>query len=305
MSDISDVETALAQAVAAAVYPNSSSHPSVSGTDIVVYPGWPDQDGLSADLLKGKTHITVFPTAQERNTTRYEEREIVIVPPAPTLTLSISGPVPVPGQIEWDTPGVTWDSGGSFDDPLLNNIMVTVGGTVSVPQNLALRINGKFYTHSVQPSDTLASIASALATLIEAAISGTSVSGAVIIIGPTGWLQAARIGGFGTIAKEVRRQERVIMITVWANAPALRDQIAAAVDVELAQTNFLTLPDGFGARLIYKNSMVIDAQQKANLYRRDLNYTVEYATTVSKQRAAVIAPSLTVNSKYSSFVQTA
>jgi len=68
---------------------------------------------------------------------------------------------------------------------------------------------------------------------------------------------------------------------------------------------FLEMPDGFGARLIYKNSMVIDAQQKANLYRRDLNYTVEYATTVSKQRAAVIAPSLTVNSKYSSFVQTA
>ena len=51
------------------------------------------------------------------------------------------------------------------------------------------------------------------------------------------------------------------------------------------------MPDGFGARLIYKNSMVIDALQKANLYRRDLNYHVEYATTVSKQRAAVIAPS--------------
>jgi hypothetical protein len=279
--------------------------PSVSGTDIVIYAGWPQSDNLAADLANGKTHITVFPKAEERNTTRYPEYEHVIVPPAPTLTLKIGGPVLANGQVLFDTPGVTWDSGGDYDLGIARDVIVTVGGTVSVPQNLALRINNKFYTYAVQKGDTLASIATALASLVAAGVAGTSVTGAAITIGPTGRLQAARIGGFGTVTKEVRRQERVMMITVWANAPGLRDLIAAAVDVSLAETKFLCLPDGFGARLIYKNSMVIDADQKAGLYRRDLNYHVEYATTVSKQRAAVIAPSIALGSNFNSFAITA
>jgi hypothetical protein len=284
---------------------DATKSPSITGTPIVIYPGWPQEDNLATDLANGKTHISVFPSAQERNTTRYPEREQVVAPPSPTLTLAISGPGLVPGQKFFDAPGVTWDSGGNYDTGLQNSFVVTVGGAVSVPQNVALRINGKFYVYGVQSGDTPASIASALAALVAADVAGTSVSGAVIAIGPLGRLQAARVGGFGTIAKEIRRQERVMTITVWANAPALRDQITAAVDAALAETRFLTMPDGFGARLIYKNSMVIDAQQKAGLYRRSLNYTVEYATTFTKQRAAVIAPSVGIGSNFNSISVTA
>jgi hypothetical protein len=268
--------------------------PSVSGTPIVVYPGWPSSDNLAKALAAGITHITVFPQAQERNTTRYQEREQVITPPAPTLTLTISGPQLLAGQRIFDAPGVVWDAGNFDAGAVQRSFVVTVGGTVSSPQNLALRINGKFYAYAVQPKDSLAAIAAALAALVAADIAGT----AAITIGPTGRLQAARVGGFAGIAREVRRQERVMSVIVWANAPQLRDQIAGAVDASLADTRFLDMPDGFGARLIYKNSMVIDAQQKAALYRRDLNYLVEYATTISEQRAAVIAPSTTFNSEF-------
>lgn len=269
--------------------------PSISGTDILIYAGWPQEDNLATDLAKGKTHISVFPKAEERNTTRYPEREVVTAPAITTLTLEVTGPVLVAGQTFYDAAGQVWDGTGNYDGAVQRSMLVTVGGTVSLPQNLALRINNKFYVYAVQKGDTLASIAAAIGALIGADIAGTSVSGPVITIGPTGRLQAARVGGVGTVSREVRRQERVVMISVWANAPALRDKIAAAVDVALAQQRFLTMPDGYGARLIYKNSMVIDAQQKADLYRRDLNYTVEYATTVSKQRAAIIAPFANVN----------
>ena len=127
MSDISDIELALCQAIFAAVYPpvrldqtgltfdskenfdetstapvavnkfdtgvkfntgaqfDAKKSPSISGTPIVIYPGWPAEDGLAADLAAGKTHITVFPTAQERNTTRYPEREVVTIAPATTI----------------------------------------------------------------------------------------------------------------------------------------------------------------------------------------------------------------------------
>jgi hypothetical protein len=201
------------------------------------------------------------------------------------------------GQRIFDAPGVIWDT-GNYDAGVQRSFIITVGGTVTSPQNLALRINGKFYTYAVQPKDSLAGIAAALAALVAADIAGTSVTAAAITIGPTGRLQAARVGGFGTIAREVRRQERVMSVIVWANAPALRDQIAGAVDSCLADTRFLDMPDGFGARIIYKNSMVIDAQQKAALYRRDLNYLVEYATTISEQRAAVIAPLANLNTLF-------
>jgi hypothetical protein len=269
--------------------------PSISGTPIVIYAGWPQEDALAKDLAAGRTHVTVFPKAEERNTTRYPEREHVTTPPAPTLTLKVSGPALLPGQKFFDAPGVTWDAGGNYDVGLNRAFTVTIGGAVSSPQNVALRINNRFYAYAVQPDDTLATIAAALGAAVAAGISGTTVNGDVITIGSTGRLQAARVGGFGTVAREVRRQERVVAITVWANAPGLRDQIAAAIDVALAQMRFLTMPDGFGARLIYKNSMVVDALQKATLYRRDLNYTVEYATTVSQSRAAVIAPEIAFN----------
>jgi hypothetical protein len=202
------------------------------------------------------------------------------------------------GQHIFDAPGVFWDAGNYDANPIQSSFRITVGGTVTSPQNLALRINNKFYTYAVQPKDTLAGIAAALEALVAADIAGSSVTGPVLTIGPTGRLQAARVGGFATIAREVRRQERVMSIITWANSPQLRDQIAGAVDASLADTRFLDMPDGFGARLIYKNSMVIDAQQKAGLYRRDLNYLVEYATTISQPRAAVIAPSTTFNSEF-------
>jgi hypothetical protein len=272
--------------------------PTVSGTPVVIYPGWPSSDNLAKALAAGITHITIFPQAQERNTTRYQEREQVLAPPAPTLTLTISGPMLLAGQRIFDQPGVFWDAGNYDAGAVQRSFIVTIGGTVSSPQNLALRINNRFYAYAVQPKDTLAGIASALVALIAVDIAGTSVTGSAITIGPTGRLQAARVGGFGTIAREVRRQERVMSVIVWANAPQLRDQIAGAVDASLADTRFLDMPDGFGARLIYKNSMVIDAQQKAALYRRDLNYLVEYATTISEQRAAVIAPIANLNAEY-------
>ena len=100
--------------------------PTVSGTPIVIYPGWPSSDNLAKDLATGRTHITVFPKAEERNTTRYPEREIVTARPAPTLTLAISGPFLQADSILFDTPGVTLDqSGVVFDREIARTINVT------------------------------------------------------------------------------------------------------------------------------------------------------------------------------------
>ena len=298
MSDISDVLVVLVNAASAALYPSGTSQPSITASDIVVYPGWPASANLDQDLLAGKTHVSVFPKGDDRNTTRYREKRIVTKAPVETLTFT-KGLVNV-DHLQLEGGGnLLLEDGSSF---LLETqrTTITVGGTVTVPQNVMLRVSGKDYVYSVQSADTLASIAASLAALVVSDIAGTVSQGPTITIGLGGRLQAARVGGFGTVTREIKRQERLVMLTVWAAAPALRDTIAAAIDVALAQQRFLTMPDGYGARLIYKSSTVIDSLQKAALYRRDLNYSVEFATTATEQAAAVIAPKMTINSNYNS-----
>jgi hypothetical protein len=255
MADIIDVQQGLAALAAQAVYPNGTGQPSVAGVDILIYPGWPQQANLDADLLAGKVHVSIFPTAMERNTTRYPRddwQELAVN--AATLTLTIAGQT------------------------------VTVGGAMPSPfhaQNVMVMVNGLPYVYATQANDTLTSIATALAALIP----GASNVGAVITV--VGIISEARVGTSGTLIRETRRQERVFMLTVWADTPVKRDAVAKAIDELMATTQFLTMPDEYAARLIYRGSPVTDGHQKANLYRRDLNYSVEYATT--QQAAAVQA----------------
>ena len=77
--------------------------------------------------------------------------------------------------------------------------------------------------------------------------------------------------------QEVRRQEQGFRITCWCPTPATRDAAATAIDQALSGQHFLALADGTSGRLIYAGTTVFDQSQNARLYRRDLNYNVEYA----------------------------
>lgn len=96
----------------------------------------------------------------------------------------------------------------------------------------------------------------------------------------------------GSITRELRRQDRVFQITAWCSTPTQRDTIGAALDIAMAQIEFLALPDGYGARMIYRNSHVTDDLEKAKIYRRDFQYSVEYATTQTMS-ATVITQTIT------------
>ena len=252
MADLSDVGNALVALAAQAVYPNGTGQASVSGSAVRLFPGWPNPQQLDADLKAGGAQVSVFPRPDERNTTRYSKDWQQLSVNAQTLTLTIAGQT------------------------------VTVGGTIPPagnPHNVTVLANKVPYVYAVQVSDTLTSIATALAALIAVGIPGTTSTGAVITLPNSGRINSVRVGITGTSIREIRRQERVFVLSVWADTPTHRDAIAQAVDVALAATQFLTLIDQSAARLIYKGSMVIDQFQKDKLYRRDLFYTVEYATT--------------------------
>lgn len=252
MADINDVETALVNLIAAALYPNGTSQASAAGVPVVVYPGWPTASRLDADLLAGKSHVTVFAAGVERNTTRTARTWQQQTLNTSTLQLAVAGQT------------------------------ITVGGAMPVPFTphvLNLMINGLPHPYQVLATDTLASIAAALAALIAVDVPGTAAAGAVITLPVGARINAARVGVTGTAIRELRRQERAFRISIWSDTPDHRRAIAGIADVALGAVDRMTMPDGSTARLIYQSSMDVDAQQKAKLYRRDFMYSVEYATT--------------------------
>jgi hypothetical protein len=264
MADQSDVENVLVQAISAILYPGGVPEGPLPASAITaparIYRGWPNGDALDKDLAAGILNVSIFPpNGMERNVTRYGSDWQITQPPVNTLTATVSGGA------------------------------VTIGGTVSTPQNIAIKLNRKAYLYGVQNTDTLATIAEALATEIAADHPGTTASGAVIAIAnPIGTVLAA-VGGVGTAWREVKRQQKQFMVSVWAPSPDIRDAACSLIDPPLADMVRFGLPDGSEAYMQYERSMINDAPEKELLFRRDLYYTVEYPTSITMTATEIVA----------------
>lgn len=266
MADVQDVLNTLASQIAGFVYPNGTAQASVTGKAINIFPGWPLPDQIDSDMPQSIADISIFPTPTERNTTRYRPKQNVMSIVTPTLTLMANGNV------------------------------VTVGGAMPSPftsHNLALLVDKQPFIYSVQQTDTLTSIATGLATLLNQTFPGTTSSGPVITLPANTVPIVARVGTTGTVTTEWERQQQMMQITVWAPDPTTRSTIGNAIKVALSQIAFLTMPDGYGARILYKGNRYSDDAQKPQIYRRDFFYEVEYATTVTQTIATVVATKVT------------
>lgn len=246
MADQTDVADALVGIIAAAVYPNGTSQPPAGGVQAKIYQGWPNPAQLKADLAAQIAHISVWPTPKATMTTRHAIEWKQVVAPAPTLAAAVAGTA------------------------------ITLSGTVTVPQAVALIVDGKDYAYGVQAGDTLASIATALAALI-AANQTASAAGPVITV-PGSHKLVARIVANGTSAAEVARENRVFMVTIWADCFDNREPLAKVVIPALAALTRLTLPDGTGATCDYQGSVQVDSEQKQGIFRRDISIAVDFAT---------------------------
>ncbi len=271
MADLSDAINTLVAQVAQAIYPNGTGQPAATGVPTLIYAGAPNAAQLDADLAGfsngqgGRLHVSVAPGNTERVTTRY---------PADWQTLAINVP-----NVALTVVGQT---------------VTVAGGGQPFAQVASLFVNGLPYPYSVQPGDTPTIIATALATLIGVAVPGVTSNGAVVTLPPGAVVGIGRVVGSGSMFRELGRQERVVQIRVWADTPAHRDATAALVDVALRGIPFLTMPDGLAARMYYSGTRQEDMLQKANLYRRDLDYCVEYATTQVQTVAQIAQVETTV-----------
>jgi hypothetical protein len=260
MADISDVEQAVADTLASILYPTGSSFSSIVGVLCRVYRGWPNSATLNTDLGAGAVNVTVVSDNDSgRTTTRY-----------------------LP---EWQTassqPGVTASAA---------NQTITISGSPSVGDVVGALIDGSAYAYRIQAGDTPGLVASNLNQLIQANFPATALWSTITVPGASS-IQVRAVCDNAT-AFESRRQEKDIRIICWCPTPQIRDAVAAAIDSAIDQLSFLVLPDDTNARVVYRNTTSYDQAQNALLYRRDLVYTIEYATiTVFEQPSMLFGAS--------------
>ena len=107
--------------------------------------------------------------------------------------------------------------------------------------------------------------------------------------GDDDWEELADGGATGTAVIELRRQTRLFQIEIRAGTHTQRDAAAGVIDAGLAAVSRLALADGSVAVMSYDSSMQDDDQQQAGIYRRELLYSLNYATTLVQALTVISA----------------
>lgn len=260
MADLTDVQNALVAMVEQAVYPNGISQPSVVGVDVSIFPGWPVRNVLDEEMKAGKAMISVFTTNKVKDVTKFERvfQDVEELPA--TITANVLGNV------------------------------VTLGGTISVPQAVMIVVDGIGYSHQVLITDTLDDICNALSILIPDSVP----FGTTLTVNFKNSL-IARIVTQIKSSEELGRQERVFQITCWCNNPSTRTLLSRPIDILLRLQYRFVLPDGFYCHMFWDNETETDDLEIPLIYRRDLFFRVQYATTNTQTFTKVAHNVLNVN----------
>lgn len=273
MADLSDVENAIVSTVASAVYPNGSNgQPSVVSNDagtalpVKIYRGWPVPAQLDTDLAAGTANISVFSRGTGTNRTKYTPIFDTVSTPTPTVSATVVD----------------------------NTITITGAGSTTTQYVSVILGIWEAVSYTVTPADTPTTIAAALAALISQYVPATPAAGVVTVTSSI--ILKAVVGVQVAQLEEIRRQSEAIQITLWCPTPKTRDNLAVCLEPTLANTVFLPLADTSVARFRYGSTVVSDDRETVQLYRRDLFYDVEYATTIGGIAWQVTVPEVNIQS---------
>jgi hypothetical protein len=251
LADLSDVMSKIADLATTACYPNGTSSASVTTRPIYVMQGWPKPQDMDQAMASNCALVNIY--AIQGSTSKAPqifEKPQIIVPAVTGLSASID------------------DATGTI---------VTLSGTPQTGEYVTAVIDRRAYSYSQAPSDTAANFATALATLIGADYPSTRVDGTSFTV-PGSQSIVIRIAAPTTLGRTIHRQTQQIRIVVWTNNPPDRDTVAAAIDVLLKQNLTISFADTSQAIVNYFGTYLNDNMQNASEYRRDLIFTVTYAT---------------------------
>lgn len=244
MSGLFSILNTLAQQVNNACYPNGTSSPSVTGNQITIEAGFPIRTQLDVDLQSGYSHVYVYPDPKQRDVTTFERVYNKLIKTPPTIITSV------------------------------NNNTVTFSGSVSVPQAVMIVNNGIGYAYNVLISDTLSSIATALASLIPGA---ASIGPVITILGS--YSLSSYVATNYTAGRELSRTEGIFNIFIDSPNPIDRSIILDAIDVYLKINFRIVAADDFYILLFYNDVKVMDSLEKEGIYQARLMYMIQFPTT--------------------------
>ena len=257
MADQSDVAAALVALVANRVYPRGTGQPSIVQAPVIVYAGWPRPGSLEADLPAGKVHVSVWATDTVRTEIRPSVwREQSVTPD--TMTGTVAG------------------------------LAVTIAGTATPGHSVALLVDGLPYVAPVTAASTPETVAAALAALI--AVDQPAVAVGAVLTLPQARSIKARTVSTGTAARTVLREDRTYQVTAWAGTARLRDAVGAAVQLALASTARLALPDATLATLTVGTSRNDDDLTRQAVYRRDVMVSAQSDVVERETQYTVAIP---------------
>lgn len=99
----------------------------------------------------------------------------------------------------------------------------------------------------------------------------------------------------GKAVRELMRQIKDFQITVWTPTPSLREKVGTAIDTAFAEQCHIDLGDSAPAQLLYLRQFDIDSAENWHVYRRDLIFSVNFATTQMITAPEVIQTVVTLN----------
>lgn len=264
MADLVDISKTLVSMITTVVYPNGTTQPSILGgtTLVKLMDGFPLKYDLDADLLAGNCVISVFPVNKmERNVTRYGKIWQPVTKELATIQLVVTA----------------------------NKIHVS--GIPKVDQVCYVRCNYISYFYKILVGDTLNSVKEGLVALIPNSF--INLDGDIEVSGAFSLQTDVSVSGIST--KETKRQQKVFTISIWTSDYEQRKILGSAIDTYLSDFVRILLPDNWYARLIYDHTADIDSEQEHDLYKREIHYLVEYATTISQSSATVVDFEVNVN----------
>lgn len=277
MADLSDVANALKSlALTALGTPSGGGTSTIVNANITIGNGWPlpatlDQIAATAGASIPQALISIYPVPNSyRNTSRYPARWKELSRPSATLTIVASG--------------TTLTIGGTA--PGLSGPAQNVAALVGFGSGI------RAFVYQTTTTDTLDTIATNLAALINAA-TPASAAGAVVTISNS-YSLVGRIGVTGIAIRELNRQAQMIDLHIWAPLPALRDQIGAPLRQALGEANvngclgWITLADGSAMRIRNGSDQWLDDPEKAGIYRRCIGTECDWATTETMAGAEII-----------------
>ncbi len=260
MADQSDVENAIVALIAQALYPNGTAQPSVTGVQCSVARGWPTEAGVNAAVNAGNILVTVHQRSGfSRDATRYSRKAFSLSQNPPTITASLSG------------------------------FVVTLGGAVTAGNTVGVLSDGVAYTYTATSTDTLDTLASALA----ATIPGASANAGVLTLPGIGAAPSVIVVTPGIVGVEVGRQQAGFQTDVWAPSPALRDVVMSAICPAQMLTYRMTLPDTSTATLMqFDQSGPDDMPSREKMFRRNTmcvyDWPVIYSTPANAAAAMLL-----------------